>query len=132
MNSLMIFVFEVVWNGKIVAWGIIVHIMMSVQSWQCWVWHHVSWLCLAHHPWTKKVIFFWPMGVSVLKRSVSMRCFQGYQSYNRFMEGKWGFWPSECKFWVKKSHFLTKMPYQTQWNPKESNLLPEKINLHLK
>ena len=28
------------------AWGIIVHIMMSVQRWQCWVWQHVSWLCL--------------------------------------------------------------------------------------
>ena len=33
-------------NEKIVAWGIIVHIMMSVQRWQCWVWQHVSWLCL--------------------------------------------------------------------------------------
>ena len=78
------------------------------------------------------VIFFWPMGVSVLKRSVSTRRFQGYQSYNRFMEGKWGFWPSKCKFWVKKSRFLTIMPYETQWNPKKSNLLSEKINLHLK
>ena len=33
------------------------------------------------------------MGVSVLKRSVSTRRFQGYHSYNRFMQG------SKCDEW---------------------------------